>query len=187
MEDDIWDEWPRAARDPEKSVGAGRVKVFLLAIEVPVEFHGVFPSIDEERESTRPQTSRRLSPLGSRITHSSTRKSREPKECERYVEDCYSIKVRWDDCAKGATRLCVEDGVARKDQAGRHGQIPIFTRTLAEGYLNSLTRSSKNHGHFSWPSIHLFATPGKQMDFGFPFGGVQRVLRTPQPHGRVKI
>ena len=39
---------------------------------------------------------------------------------------------------------------------------------------------------FFWPSRHLFATLGKQMHFGFPFGGVQRVFRTPQLHGRVK-
>ena len=67
-------------------------------------------------------------------------------------------------------------------------QIPNLTQTLAEGYLSGLTRSPKKHCEFcfSWPSTHLFATLGKQMHFGFPFGGVQRVLRTPQRHGTVK-
>ena len=66
-------------------------------------------------------------------------------------------------------------------------KIPICTKRAAEGYLHGLTRSSKKKPScvFSWPSIHLFATLGKQMHFGFPFGGVQRVLRIPQPHGRV--
>ena len=51
-----------------------------------------------------------------------------------------------------------------------------------------LTRSSKKHCLFFFRGrpYRLFATLGKQMHFGFPFGGVQRVLRTPQLHGRVK-
>ena len=53
--------------------------------------------------------------------------------------------------------------------------------------LHGLINSSKNTiVRFSWPSIHFFATLCKQMHFGFPFGGVQRVLCTPQLHGRVK-
>ena len=47
------------------------------------------------------------------------------------------------------------------------------TKPLAYGCFNSVTNSSKNHCQFcfSWPSKHLFATLGKQMHFGFPFGG----------------
>ena len=46
-------------------------------------------------------------------------------------------------------------------------------KLLVQGCLNGVTNSSKNHCQFcfSWPSIHLFATLGKQMHFGFPFGG----------------
>ena len=49
-----------------------------------------------------------------------------------------------------------------------------------------LTRSSKNHGHFSWPSIHIFATLGKQMHFGFLFFVAYSGCCVPlQLHGRV--
>ena len=52
-----------------------------------------------------------------------------------------------------------------------HEKAPECTKTLAEGCLN-VTNSSKNHGQFfSWPSMHLFATLGKQMHCGFPFAG----------------
>ena len=46
------------------------------------------------------------------------------------------------------------------------------TKPLAQGCFNGVTNSSENHGQFcfSWPSIHLNATLGKQMLFGFPFG-----------------
>ena len=47
-------------------------------------------------------------------------------------------------------------------------QVPEPTKPLVWRCLKF-----KNHGQFcfSWPSIHLFATLGKQMHFGFPIGG----------------
>ena len=57
-------------------------------------------------------------------------------------------------------------------------EAPKCTKGAAEGYLNDLTRSSENHSHFF---MVLHTSLGH---FGFPFGGVLRVLRTRQLHGR---
>ena len=63
----------------------------------------------------------------------------------------------------------------------------VSIEPLAWGCLNGVTNSANKHGQFcfSWSSIHLFGTLGKNMHFGFPLGGHTTVLRTPQLHGRV--
>ena len=63
-------------------------------------------------------------------------------------------------------------------------KAPICTRRLAEGYPNGLTRSSKKTLFFF--ALHTSLCNAWQANACFPFGGVQRMLRTPQLHGTVK-
>ena len=49
LEDDIWERWLLEAGDPEKSIGPWARQGVPLGIEVPIDAHGIFPKIEEER------------------------------------------------------------------------------------------------------------------------------------------
>ena len=49
LEDDIWERWLLKTGDPEKSIGPWARQGVPLGIEVPIDAHGIFPKIEEER------------------------------------------------------------------------------------------------------------------------------------------
>ena len=96
LEDDIWERWLLVACDPEKSLEPWARQGVPLGIEVPIDVHGIFPKIEEERgDQAAPDVQEAFMSGLKNYTSFYDDYEGAKKEVERYLAAGYGIEVEW--------------------------------------------------------------------------------------------